>query len=288
MPDESFQFKSNSDGLTITAYKWHAANPRAVVVISHGAAEHALRYERFARALNGAGLEAWAMDHRGHGASPGPEGLGDFGAGGWDALVADIQQVVAMTREAHPGLPVCLFGHSMGAAAAQQYAPAWSPEIDALILSGSTAREVPPPGETPVRADPNAPFEPARTPYEWLSRDPGEVDKYVADPLCGFNIWAKRPQMGDPARLADPAILSQIRPDLPVLFVAGDMDPINRKLEGLALLEKRWRTAGVRQIDQLYYEGGRHEMLNEINRGEVTADIIAWLEKNLGFGVSTV
>ena len=135
---------------------------------------------------------------------------------------------------------------------------------------------------------PNAPFEPARTPYEWLSRDPGEVDKYIADPLCGFNIWAKRPQMGDPGRLADPAILSQIRPDLPVLFVAGDMDPINRKLEGLALLERHWRTAGVKQIDQLYYEGGRHEMLNETNRDEVTADIIGWLEKNLGFGVSTV
>ena len=134
----------------------------------------------------------------------------------------------------------------------------------------------------------NKAFKPNRTDFDWLSTDNAEVDKYIADPFCGFNIWAKRPQMGDPVRLADPAILSRIRPDLPVLFVAGDMDPINRKLEGLALLETRWRSAGVRQIDKLYYEGGRHEMLNETNRDEVTADIIGWLEKNLGFGVSTV
>ncbi len=284
MPDETIQFTSAIDALPITAYSWNASNARAVIVISHGAAEHALRYERFARALNAAGMDVWAMDHRGHGASPGPEGLGDFGAGGWDALVADIQQVVELARMARPELPVALFGHSMGAAAVQQYAPTWSGEIDALILSGSTAREVPRPGEPPARFEPNAPFEPARTPYEWLSRDPDEVDKYVADPLCGFDIWAKRPAMGDPARLADPAILGQIRSDLPVLFVAGDEDPINRKLEGLQLLKARWRAAGVKQIDKLYYAGGRHEMLNETNRDEVTADIIEWLNSALSSG----
>lgn len=281
MPDETFQLRSDVDGLAITAYRWITTAARGVVVISHGAAEHALRYERFARALNGAGVEVWAMDHRGHGASPGPKGLGDFGEGGWDALVADIHQVVELAHGVHRTLPVCLLGHSMGAAAAQQYAPLWSGEIGALILSGTTAREVPAAGVTPARPDPNAPFEPARTPYEWLSRDPDEVDKYIADPLCGFDIWATRPAMGDPARLADPAILRQIRPDLPVLFVAGDEDPINRRLGGLALLERRWREAGVQQIDKLYYAGGRHEMLNETNRDEVTADITAWLTTNL-------
>ena len=142
------------------------------------------------------------------------------------------------------------------------------------------AREVPAAGQIARAFEPNAPFEPARTPYEWLSRDPKEVDKYIADPLCGFDIWAKRPAMGDPAQLADPAILSRIRPDLPVLLVAGDMDPINRKLEGLKILEERWHTAGVKQIDKLYYAGGRHEMLNETNRDEVTADIVGWLESS--------
>ncbi len=241
MPDATFTFASSADALTITAYRWETAAPKAVVVISHGAAEHALRYERFARALNAAGYAVWAPDHRAHGASPGPEGLGDFGAGGWDALVSDIHQLVGLAKAAHPGLPAILFGHSMGAAAAQQFAPEGSRDIDALILSGSTARDVPKPGEQPPAFAPNAPFEPARTQYDWLSRDEAEVDKYVADPLCGFEMVRLRGNRADPFRLADPEVLRQIRPDLPVLFVAGDADPINRNLEGLHLLEQRWR-----------------------------------------------
>jgi alpha-beta hydrolase superfamily lysophospholipase len=254
-----------------------------VVVIAHGAAEHALRYERFARALNAAGVEAWAPDHRGHGQSAGPEGLGDFGEGGWDALVADIGQLVGMAREAHPGVPVALLGHSMGAAASQQFAPDGSHTIDALILSGSTARELPKEGEAPPPFEPNKPFEPARTAYDWLSRDEAEVDKYIADPMCGFETQTARRSAfrANPFTLADPARLRQIRGDLPVLLVAGDADPINNNLEGLRLLESRWREAGVQRIDTLYYPGGRHEMLNETNRDEVTADIIAWLNRTL-------
>lgn len=183
---ERFSYTSNVDGFAITAYHWPVAAPRAAMVIAHGAAEHALRYERFAGALNGAGIDAWAMDHRGHGASPGPEGLGDFGVGGWDALVADIGQLVAIVHRERPGAPVVLFGHSMGAAAVQQFAPDGSRDIDALILSGSTARELPKEGEPAARFAPNEPFEPARTSYDWLSRDEAEVDKYIADPLCGF------------------------------------------------------------------------------------------------------
>jgi len=282
MPDTTFTFASSTDGLTITAFRWETPNPKAVVVISHGAAEHALRYERFARALNAAGYAVWAPDHRAHGRSPGPEGLGDFGAGGWDALVADIDQLVGLAKQAHPVLPVILFGHSMGAAAAQQYAPQWSGHIAALILSGSTARDVPKPGEQPPPFAPNAPFEPARTQYDWLSRDEAEVDKYVADPLCGFEMVRLRGNRADPFRLADPEVLRQIRGDLPVLFVAGDADPINQKLEGLHLLERRWREAGVQHIDKLYYEGGRHEMLNETNRDQVMSDIIGWLDSVVG------
>lgn len=282
MPPEKFRFESSTDRLQVQGYRWPVASPRAVVVIAHGAAEHALRYDRFARALNEAGIVAWALDHRGHGASPGPKGLGDFGEGGWNALVADIRQLVLLARDAHPGVPVALFGHSMGAAAVQQLAPDASGDIDALILSGSTARELPRAGDPPPRFEPNAPFEPARTPYDWLSRDEAEVDKYIADPLCGFEFVPVAGSMrADPFRLADPERLARIRSDLPCLFVAGDADPINRKLEGLRLLERRWREAGVRRIDTQYYPGGRHEMLNEINRDAVTQNIIGWLESVL-------
>ena len=281
MVPETFEFSSEVDGMRLQGFRWPVARPRAAVVIAHGAAEHSMRYQRFARALDGAGFEAWSLDHRGHGRSGllnGPEGLGDFGEGGWDALVADIGQLVLRAHAALPGLPVALFGHSMGAAASQQYAPERSQDIAALVLSGSTARELPREGEAPPPFEPNKAFEPARTPYDWLSRDEAEVDRYIADPWCGFEkVPFRTPLRGDPFTLADPERLRRIRPDLPVLLVAGTDDPVNRGMAGLRLLEERWRAAGVRRIDTRYYQGGRHEMLNETNRDEVTRDILAWL-----------
>jgi len=123
-----------------------------------------------------------------------------------------------------------------------------------------------------------------RTPFDWLSRDPAAVDAYIADPLCGFEKQTVKvgATLINHAALADPEQHRRIRSDLPVLLVAGDADPINRKLEGLNTLESWWRDAGVRQIDKLYYRDGRHEMLNETNRDEVTGDIIAWINKTIG------
>jgi alpha-beta hydrolase superfamily lysophospholipase len=281
-PDKTWTFASAVDGLPITVYGWSALSPKAVVVISHGAAEHALRYARFARALNAAGFSVWAPDQRGHGASAGPAGLGDFGPGGWDGLVTDIGQLIALARKEHGAVPIVLFGHSMGAAACRQFAPLCSDTIDALILSGTGVRT--PPKDGAPLPNWNAAFEPGRTGYEWLSRDEAEVDKYVADPLCGFDKQTVKMTATriNHATLADPAQHRKIRSDLPVLFVAGDADPINRKLEGLNTLEQWWRAAGVRQIDKLYYREGRHEMLNETNRDEVTADIVAWIHRTVG------
>lgn len=271
---KSFEYISRIDGWTIHAYRWSVEDCRAVVVISHGLAEHALRYQRFALALNLAGYDVWAMDHRAHGKTLGPHGFGDFGEGGFDALVDDIDQLVDIAGTANPGKPVVLFGHSMGAGAAQQYVPVGSGKLAALILSGSTLRD---PDEAPA-GSPNAPFEPARTAYDWLSRDEAEVDKYIADPLCGFEGQTIRNGYDrTDRRRIDPARLKQIRADLPVLLVAGDADPVNGQLTGIDRLEQKWREAGVRQIDRQIYPGGRHEMLNEINRDEVTENLIDWL-----------
>ncbi len=274
---QELQYRSRIDGWTIRAYRWPVPAEHGVVVISHGMAEHALRYGRFASALNRAGFDVWAMDHRAHGRTLGPHGLGDFGEGGWDALVDDVDQLVEMAAEADGKVPLALFGHSMGAAAAQQYAPLGSHKLAALVLSGSTLRK---PGDT--APPPNAAFEPARTSYDWLSRDDAEVDRYIEDPLCGFEAQQIRNgfDRADPRRV-DPERLRAIRPGLPVLLVAGDADPINRNLEGIHFLERRWREAGVRHIDRQIYPGGRHEMLNEINREEVTANVIHWLQRNL-------
>ena len=283
MPSDEFRFNSAIDGLDLQAYRWAPeVEPRAVVVLAHGAAEHSLRYERLAAALNAASIELWSLDHRGHGQSPGPEGLGDFGEGGWDALVADIGQLIDQARAARPNLPVILFSHSMGSFAAQQLILDRSDAIDAVVLSGSTARLLEPgPPSLPEKL--NQPFDPARTPYDWLSRDEAEVDKYIADPLSGFESRGGRatPRYLT-GRLAEPQELRRIRPDLPILLLAGDRDPVNRNLEGLTLLERRYRDAGIQRIDKQIYPDGRHEMLNEINRDEVTTNLIAWLNDIIG------
>jgi alpha-beta hydrolase superfamily lysophospholipase len=283
LSDHSFRFTSDADGLPIQAYRWTGPQvpPGSVLVLAHGMAEHALRYDRFARALTLAGFTVYALDHRGHGASPGPNGRGDFGDGGWGALVADVGQLIAIARAQHPDAVLTLFGHSMGSYAAQQYCYGGAAELDALVLSGSTAWELTSEGRRPP-VDLNRAFAPVRTPYDWLTRDPVEVDKYIADPLCGFEAQAARRQRGsgiDWKQLNAPIGAAGIRSDLPVLLVAGDQDPLNRELQGLHLLEQRWRAAGVTRIDTRYYPGGRHEMLNEINRDEVTRDIIAWLRE---------
>lgn len=281
MSPANFDLTSEADGLTLRGYRWSpAGDPRGAVAISHGAAEHSLRYGRVAAALNVAGIEVWSIDQRGHGQSSGPNGLGDYGEPGWNGLVADLGQFVDYVRAERPAIPVGLFGHSLGSFAAQQYLLDHSDGIDFLVLSGSRAFEPPAPGATPEAFTPNAAFEPARTPYDWLSRDEAEVDAYIADPLCGFETQIGRRESSalDPGRLADPEAFRNVRADLPVLFLAGDQDPINRGMAGLHLLEERLRAAGVTRLDTQYYEGGRHEMLNETNRDEVTANLVGWID----------
>jgi alpha-beta hydrolase superfamily lysophospholipase len=273
MPDEILSYDSAVDGMPITAYAWHARSPRGIVVIAHGAAEHALRYERFARALNDAGYHAYAPDHRGHGQTSGLEHLGDFGEGGWDALVADVVQLLDDARARHGGLPVVLFGHSMGSLVVQQLAPDVSRSIAALILCASSAVRPAP------REEWNDAYGEVRTPFDWLSRDTAEVDRYIDDPYCGFDTEnAKGWRRPDRAVLWDPQRFLDTRSDLPLLLIAGDADPINVNLEGMYRLERIWHDAGMTRIDTRYYHGARHELLNETNRDEVTRDIIGWID----------
>lgn len=272
------------DGVSLAAWRWPAVRPRAIVQIAHGMGEHALRYAPLAARLVAAGYAVYANDHRGHGATaPDAGSLGDFGPGGFDAVVSDLGVVAAAAREEHPGLPLVLLGHSMGSFAAQYFALDRSADIEGLVLSGSSALDM----LAASLADPaavkldnafNAPFEPARTPFDWLSRDAAEVDKYIADPLCGFTV---RPEglatiFADAARTVAPA---SIRSGLPILLLAGEDDPLNGKLALLDLLAGRYREAGVRDVETQFYPGGRHEMFNETNRDEVIANLIAWLNR---------
>ncbi|MFT6958783.1 MAG: alpha-beta hydrolase superfamily lysophospholipase [Halieaceae bacterium] len=293
---EEFTFVSSTDGLTIYAYHWPAVGTaKGSVLIAHGLAEYGMRYDRFAQALTLAGYEAYAIDHRGHSQSIDAQGLGTFGKGGWLGLCQDLRTLLSIVRNEHPGLKTILFGHSMGSFAAQRLCLDHSDEMDGVILSGSSSVDVMSAalaeaenaedggGDVDLSAF-NTAFEPARTPFDWLSRDEAEVDKYIENSLCGFDLQAESAAtlFDSGTYHGEDSAIVNIRNDLPVLMVAGDADPINGKLELLNLLEARWRAGGVSNIQTAYYKEGRHEMLNEVNRGEVTSDIIAWLTEVVG------
>jgi alpha-beta hydrolase superfamily lysophospholipase len=284
MNRDDFSFAS-SDGLQIAYFRWRAPGRGAgIVQIAHGMGEHSLRYAEVAAFLNDAGFHVYTNDHRGHGRSAtGKDALGDFGAAGWNGLVADMVTVTKLARTREGALPVILLGHSMGSFAAQQYVLDNSASIAALVLSGSASTEklAIDPSQPADLTNFNAAFEPARTPYDWLSRDNAAVDAYVADPLCGFGINQRAMQSMAAAakRLTDPAEISRIRTDLPIYILAGEKDPINHNLEFIRPLAERYRAAGIADVTEKYYRDGRHEMFNETNRAEVLGDLLSWIRR---------
>jgi alpha-beta hydrolase superfamily lysophospholipase len=287
MPSSTFTYPA-ADGTQITAYRWDpAAAPRAIVQITHGMGEHARRYEHVAQALNEAGFVVYAQDHRGHGASADPGALGDLGDGSWPALVADIGGLSARARAEHEGLPLILIGHSMGSFAAQQYLLDHSADVDGVVLTGTAVIDLLEPAldlDQPLDlAMFNAPFQPARTDFDWLSRDESVVDAYIADPHCGFGIdpvGAKKMFLGA-RRLADPDQLGALRPDLPVYIAAGEADPVNGGLALLTPLADRLTAAGLTDVTVRTYPQARHEILNETNSAEVIGELIQWLDREL-------
>jgi alpha-beta hydrolase superfamily lysophospholipase len=280
---------SRIDATPITVYQWQApAKPRGVVQISHGAAEHAQRYDRLARALTAAGYAVYANDHRGHGTSIGEQvTLGGFGTAGWSGLVSDLVAISNQIRTQRPELPLFLVGHSMGSFALQEAILDHSAVYAGAVLSGSTAVDLMSArlneagGASGDLSAFNAGFD-HRTGYEWLSRDEAEVDKYVADPLCGFAMDADTVPaiFGSAVRLGDSEALSRIRSDLPILIVSGDADPLAGGGQLVEVLGQRYRDAGVTDVTVRLFPGARHEIFNEINRDEVTAYVVDWLDRH--------
>ena len=285
VPTERFRLTS-SDGLCIECARWDSRGPaRAVVQIAHGMGEHMGRYADTIDALVAAGLTVYANDHRGHGLSAHSQ-LGEFGRGGFELLVQDIVRLSEIARAEDPDLPLLLLGHNMGSFAAQRYVIDHSHEIDGLILSGSGALD------SLARASLsgiagsnllNAAFEPARTPFDWLCRDRAIVDAFMADPRCfeGLHPESLVSFLGTAPRLSDPVALRKIRGDLPIYLFSGSEDPVGQQLRGLHTLIGRYRDAGLRDIAFDFYPGGRHEMLNEINRRQVQTRLLGWISQTL-------
>ena len=274
--------------------------PKGVVQLTHGMAEHILRYDGLAQALNDAGFVVVGHNHLGHGETAVTKGFFTR-KGGWDALISDMHKVRQDTQKEYPGIPYFLLGHSMGSFLARCYLTEHSLGLRGAVLSGTGAFS---PAEARIGlllsrimillgrggrpsklidtlafSSNNKPFSPAKTPFDWLSRDPRQVQAYVDDPLCGFLFTARgyHDLFSGLNRLTRTQDLKTIDKNLSVLFLSGSHDPVGKNGAGMKRVADDFRAAGLSDITVKLYPDARHEVFNELNRQEVYGDLANWL-----------
>ena len=299
-----FYYGSKGAG-TIHGCRWTPEQPPvAVVQIIHGIAEYVERYDDFARYLNRLGFLVVAEDHMGHGKSINGEGIQGYFHGGWFTAVEDSYQLLQDTRKEFPDLPYVLFGHSMGSfmtrtilekypdsgiSAAVICGTGWQPKavlntgigVCRLVCRQQGEKQPSKFLEKLVFSNYNKKVEHPRTPYDWLTRDSGIVDRYLADPFCGFTPTGGLMRELLTGIRYEQENLSAMKKDLPVLFIAGGDDPVGNYGKGVLRSAEAFRKAGMLDVSCKIYPLGRHEILNEINWEEVYQDISSWLNGKL-------
>lgn len=298
----------SSDGVhAVYAREWlPQGQPRGIVQIVHGVAEHIGRYEHVARFLNEHGVLVCGGDHLGHGKTASDGKYGYFASrGGWDLVVRDIRRLRELEEETHPGAPYVMLGHSMGSFLTRTYLIGWPGTLDGAVLSGTGQEPAPlvmfgkglAGGIGVLRGDDyvsrlvytlsmgsyNRTFKPNRTPGDWLSRDEMMVDAWLKDPMCRFQptVSMFRDMMGGLQFIASPKNLARMSRETPVLFLSGGRDPVGAMGRGVEKVVGMFRKAGCKDVTLKLYPEGHHEVLNEINRQEVMEDLWAWLEQKL-------
>ena len=298
-------------GATLQLYESVPERPRTIVHILHGMAEHAGRYERFADRLAASGYAAIAHDHRGHGLTEAPDAtLGHFakvdGREAWEIVIADVLAVNEHIRSRFDRTPIVVFGHSMGAIAALTYALAHSGTVEGAAVWNIEIAKSPAlaafrallrvermfkGSDVPsALADKltfqtwNREFAPNRTDFDWLSRDQAEVDAYVADPLCGFemSVGAWRAVLSGVAFCAARENLEGLPRDRFVHLLGGTADPCSAHGKAMEKLARRMEEIGMLDVTLVLNEGARHETLNEIDRDATMDGFIAWLDERFG------
>jgi alpha-beta hydrolase superfamily lysophospholipase len=300
----------STDGESICYYKWEA-NPKTpfkgVVQIAHGLGEHAGRYDNIAHLLQEHGYSIYANDHRAHGKTAEMKCLFGFydGKEYFDDCVEDMYALSNVMKTEHPQSKFILFGHSMGSLLSRKYVTKYGNELDALILSGTasfirglgniglvTATTV-----TAFRGrargneflksfffgEFNKKFKPNRTKLDWISSDEKQVDLFAEDPyrVEDFSLGVFLDIIKNSKTLNKPEAFAATPKDLPILMFSGDKDPVGEMGKGVTRVAKQYRKRGMSDFTFNLYEGGRHEMLNEINADAVKQEMLNWLNARI-------
>ena len=297
------------DGINIVSgFAVYPENPKMIVQIAHGIAEHSARYLELAKALAENGIAVFAEDHLGHGETANAkEKLGWFAeSDGWHKVIEDILTLKELAKKKFPNIPYVLMGHSMGSFLARHIAILKSNEIDALVLSGTGNQAAPviALGKAAAKFEGlrlgsankgselinslafsayNKKFAPNKTPYDWLSNDLSEIEKYVLDEKCGFlptpSIFYD--MLTGLSVIGKKSEVKKIKKDLPILIFSGDKDPVGAMGKGVKAVYELYKKTGAENVTLKLYEGGRHELLNDSYKGQVIADLLGWLDENL-------
>ena len=304
---KEFSYPSSDGVHTIHAQEWFPqSSPIAVIQIVHGVAEHIGRYQHLAQFLTAYGFVVCGEDHLGHGRTVTDGSYGFFAPeNGWTLAARDVRALRTLEGARHPNLPYFLLGHSMGSFLTRTYLILWPGTVSGAVLMGTGQEPAPlvalgkrisalecrrlgPRGVSPLvhtlsLGAYNRRFRPSRTPSDWLSRDPAEVDAFLADPLCQSRptVSLFRDMMGGLQLIARRDQLARMDPSVPVCFLSGQEDPVGGMGRGVEQVVRMFQDAGCRDLSLHLYPGARHELFHEQNRREVWADLLDWLEDRL-------
>lgn len=300
---------NTTDGKQIQVYKWKKNDVpvKGIVQIAHGMVEHAQRYEDFSRFLASNGFLVYANDHRGHGRSIKDEKKRGFFAkrNGFQKVVEDFEQITSKIRKNYPNTPLFLFGHSMGSFIVRRYVQLYNHNIAGIVLSGTggdpkTIGKIglliakierrlkghykkSPFMDRLIFGNYNKQFSPARTKFDFLTRDEKVVDRYIADPNCGFICTTSFyvDLLTGIQTIHQQKEYEKTPKSLPIFLLSGDKDPVGNNGEGVQSVYEQYIQSGSKHVSIKLYKEGRHEMLNEFNKKEVYHDIIQWLHSIL-------
>jgi len=280
---------------------------KGTVQISHGIAEYINRYDDFAKFLASNGFVVAGDDHLGHGKSVAKDEDKVFFSenDGWNTVVSDLKTLHDTLKEKYPNVPSILFGHSMGSFLARTYIIKYPNDFDAAIISGTgnqpkalvntglflgkivkgthSPRYVSKFLNDMSLGSYNKGFDAAPGETAWLSTDKEMVKLYDTDPFCGAPSTCGLfcDMMGGIKFITDTENLQLMNKDMPVYFMSGADDPVGEKGKGVNRAYKLFCDTGMKDVKIRLYPGGRHEMLNEVNRADVYQDVLNWITEKI-------
>ncbi len=307
---EEYRYASATGVCDIFARSWAPADDsrvKAVIQVAHGMAEHGERYQAFAYYMAYHGYAVFINDHAGHGGSlSAQDDCGYFGEkDGWKGFISDARAITLKAAEKYPGCPIIFFGHSMGSFVARSYVEKYGKDLAGAVFCGTS-------GFNPAASAGimltniiakfkgsrhrsefidhiafgtyNNKIESPRTKFDWLSRDNGEVDEYIKDPLCGFLFTAAgyRDMFTLLKSVSEKRWYKAVPKELPMLIISGEADPVGAYGKGIRQVYSDLKSTGHENVRMKLYEGARHEILNETNAKDVMKDLLEWTDGIVG------